>query len=229
MDQARIKPTDWARTPDPELLAQIAAGRMGAFEALMQRYNRKLYRAARGITGDDAEAEDVVQEAWTRAYSHLVDFRGEAQLSTWLVRIAVNEALARRRRGRPTIAIDQMDERQISNVIMFPAETLDQESDLSRTEVHAMLEQAVDSLPPAFRMVFVMRAIEELSVEQIAAQLDISQATVRTRMHRSRALLRKALETRFATCLADLFPFDGARCRAMTERVMAAIGATRTR
>jgi RNA polymerase sigma-70 factor (ECF subfamily) len=225
MDRVRIKQADWARAPDSELLAHIGSGEMEAFAALMQRYNRQLYRAARGVTGDDAEAEDVVQEAWTRAYAHLAEFRGESQLSTWLVRIAVNEALGRRRRSRPVVAIDQLGEQPMSSVILFPGGATDQESDLSRQQVRTMLEQAIDALPPPFRAVFVLRVVEEVAVDEIAAHLHISEATVRTRMHRARAMLRKELEKGLATCLADVFPFDGARCAAVTRRVLAAIAA----
>ena len=218
------KAVDWSLLPDLALVEPIVSGELGAFAALMGRYNRKLYRAARSITGDDAEAEDVVQEAWTRAYAHLREFRGEARLSTWLVRIAVNEALARMRRRRPVVDVTAIDAQPTSSVMMFPFPALDQESDLSRTQVRVMLESAIDLLPPPFRTVFVLRAIEDLSVDEIAAQLGIPPATVRTRMHRARALLRKELEKGLNTCLADVFPFGGMRCRAMTHRVLTAIG-----
>jgi len=224
MEQARVSQTNWAGLPDRELLAPIASGQMGAFAALMQRYNRKLYRAARSICGDDAEAEDVVQEAWTRACSKLWTFRGESQLSTWLVRIALNEALARRRRARPTVGIDQLEEHRMSGVIMFPTTAAEQESDLARAEVRKMLERAIDALPPSFRSVFVLHTIEDVSVDEIASQFQISNATVRTRVHRARAMLRRELEKDLTTCLADVFPFDGARCSAVTRRVLTAIG-----
>ncbi|HEX4765871.1 MAG TPA: RNA polymerase sigma factor [Lichenihabitans sp.] len=227
MDQAQLRQTDWGGTPDLGLIAPIAAGNIDAFAVLVRRHNRTLYRAARSITGDDTEAEDVVQEAWTRAYAHLTAFRSEAQLSTWLVRIAVNEALGRKRRRRPSIAIDAMDERQMSTIIQFRAPAPDQESDLARTEVRAMLEKAIDTLPAPFRVVFVLRAVEDLGVEDIASQLDISPATVRTRLFRARALLRKDLEKSFHSSLSDVFPFDGARCRAVTHRVLALIEARR--
>ena len=227
MDQAQLRQADWGGTPDLGLIAPITAGDIDAFAVLVRRHNRTLYRAARGITGDDAEAEDVVQEAWTRAYAHLTTFRSEAQLSTWLVRIAVNEALGRRRRQRPSIAIDAMNERQMSTVIQFRAPGPDQESDLARTEVRAMLETAIDALPAPFRVVFVLRAVEELSIEEIASQLDISPVTVRTRLFRARTLLRKDLEATLHSSLSDVFPFDGARCRAVTQRVLAMIEARR--
>lgn len=223
MDQARVRPTEWALIPDVDLLTRIIAGETGAFVALMRRYNRTLYRAARSVTGDDGEAEDVVQEAWARAYAHIAEFRGEAGIATWLVRIALNEALGRKRRARPTMALDDIDERQGARVIMFPAAPNDPESDLSRRQMRQILEQAIDSLPPRFRVVFVLRAVEDMSVADIALQLEIAEATVRTRMHRARALLRKTIEKKLSASLSDVFPFDGARCKRLTDRVLAMI------
>lgn len=223
MEQARATRAEWTLSSDADLIARVVAGEADAFVALMQRYNRTLYRAARSITGDDGEAEDVVQEAWTRAYAHIAEFRGDARIATWLVRITLNEALGRKRRARPTMEMDDIDERPSGSVIMFPSASNNPESDLSRRQVRRILEEAIDSLPALFRAVFVLRAVEEMSVEDIALQLKIPEATVRTRMHRSRALLRKTIERKLSASLSDVFPFDGVRCKRLTDRVLATI------
>jgi RNA polymerase sigma-70 factor (ECF subfamily) len=213
----------WRLIAEADILARVRAGDHAAFSALMQRYNRTLYRAARSITGDNGEAEDIVQETWVRAYAHFAEFRGESRLGTWLVRIALNEALGRKRRARPTLEIDEMDKPQGANVIMFPSAPGDPESNVARRQVAHILEQAIDSLPPPFRAVFVLRAVEEMSVEEVALQLAIPEATVRTRMHRSRALLCKALEKKIGACVAEVFPFAGDRCKDLRARVLAII------
>lgn len=223
MKQARLTEAEWTLIPDVDLLARIGAGEVGAFAALMQRYNRTLYRAARSVTRDDGEAEDVVQEAWTRAYANIAEFRGKAQIATWLVRITLNEALGRKRRARRTVDIDDMDQCPGASVIMFPSAPIDPESDLSRTQVRHILEQAIDSLPASLRAVFVLRAVEELSVEEVALQLGVPEVTVRTRTYRSRLLLRKAVEKRLSTCISDVFPFGGLRCKKLIDRVLAMI------
>jgi RNA polymerase sigma-70 factor (ECF subfamily) len=223
MKQARATRVEWTLLTDADLVARVVAGEADAFVALIQRYNRMVYRAARSVTGDDGEAEDVVQEAWTRAYAHIGEFRGDARIATWLVRIALNEALGRKRRVRPMIEIDEIDERQATRVIMFPSASNDPESDLSRRQVRRILEEAIDSLPSLFRTVFVLRAVEDMSVEDIALQLGIPEATVRTRMHRSRTLLRKTIEKKLSASLIDVFPFDGVRCKRLTDRVLAMI------
>lgn len=190
----------------------------------MQRYNRRLYRVARGVVGNDAEAEDAVQEAYLQAFAHLDDFRGEARLSTWLTRIVVNEALGRIRRRRELVELsllDRMEDGQ-PRVLIFPGapSASDPESDAGRAQLRRLLERTVDSLPPHFRSVFMMREIEEMSVEETAAQLGISPATVKTRLHRARRLLRQALDAQFVSTLKDAFPFDGLRCARIADRVM---------
>lgn len=224
----RATEAELASAPDRELLASIMAGNHAAFSALMLRYNRTLYRAARGVTGNDGEAEDIVQEAWVRAYAHLAEFRGESRLATWLVRITLNEALGRKRRQRPTLEITdpeiyEMEKRQGASVVMFPSAPADPESNLSRAQIGQILEQAIDSLPAPFRMVFMLRAVEEMSVEEVASELGIRQITVRTRMYRARALLSQALHAKIGACLSDAFPFAGVRCQSLRNRVLARI------
>jgi RNA polymerase sigma-70 factor (ECF subfamily) len=201
-----------------ELAARAAGGDAVALEAIMRRHNRTLYRAARSILKSDAEAEDAVQEAYVRAYQALPRFRGEANLGTWLTRIAVNEALARLRRRR-----------REDNVVVFgetfdpdaasSASTSSPEGAAMREQVRALLERHVDRLPAAFRTVFVLRALEEMSVDEVAACLEIAPVTVRTRYFRARALLREGLERELDVASTDAFGFAGARC----DRIVTAV------
>ena len=188
-----------------------------------------LYRVARGVLGNDAEAEDVVQETYVRAFTHLKGFRGEARLSTWLTRIALNEALGRIRERRPTTDLnhlDAMNEQGESRVIFLPSARQDNnpEASAARAEVRRLLERAVDQLPGPFRSVFVMRDIEEMSVEETASQLGLRPETVKTRLHRARRLLRQSLNETLVSTLADAFPFAGARCARITESVLNRLG-----
>jgi RNA polymerase sigma-70 factor, ECF subfamily len=159
---------------DDERLVELArAGEAAAFRLITQRNNRRLYRVARGILGDDAEAEDVVQETYLRAFENLAGFRSESNLTTWLTRIAINEALGRKRKRRPMLDLkhlDMLDEQGETRVLIFPGVSAgsNPEADASRAEVRRLLERAVDELPAAFRVVFVMREIEQMSVEETA-------------------------------------------------------------
>jgi RNA polymerase sigma-70 factor (ECF subfamily) len=201
-----------------ELTARAAGGEVAALEAIMRRHNRTLYRAARSILKSDAEAEDAVQDAYVRAFQALPGFRGDSTLGTWLTRIAVNEALARLRRRR-----------REDNIVTFgdafdaesaPAASTDTpEGGLMRGQLRSLLERHIDKLPAAFRTVFVLRALEEMSVEEVAAALDAPPATVRTRYFRARALLREALERELDLACTDAFGFGGARC----DRIVIAV------
>jgi RNA polymerase sigma-70 factor, ECF subfamily len=190
----------------------------------MRRHNRLLYRTARSILRDDAEAEDCLQEAYLQAFRSLASFRAEAKLSTWLARIVINQALAKLRRNKREAGNVPLD-----NVLDIDGHLPGAEATLSeseqpdaaamRDELRRLLERHIDRLPSAFRTVFVLRALEELSVEETAAALNIPVATVRTRFFRARALLREALETDVDTALEGAFGFDGQRC----DRVVAAV------
>lgn len=210
--------------PDLDLMRRSAAGAAMAFAELMRRHNRRLFRIARGVVGSDHEAEDVVQTAWTLAYQAMSGFRGEAAPSTWLARIVLNEALGRRRRSHPMVEIEQVDERADARIIAFPQNTGDPEFNMERAQIRQMLEQAIDELPASFRVVFLMRAVEEMSVEDVAATLGLPEATVKTRTHRARMRLREVLERRFNASLSETFSFDGQRCRRLTERVLSQLG-----
>jgi RNA polymerase sigma-70 factor, ECF subfamily len=204
--------TDDSLSSDLDLVSRIRAGDMPAMEILMRRHNRALFRTARAILLDDAEAEEAVQDAYLQAYRALDRFRGEAKLSTWLVRIAANEALMRRRRRASRGEVIPIGEGVMD---MNPGP----EMQALRGEVGRLIEARVDALPEGYRVVFVLRAIEELSVEETAAALDMPQATVRTRFFRARSLLRESLARDVDTAMQDAFSFDGARCDRVVRRV----------
>jgi RNA polymerase sigma-70 factor (ECF subfamily) len=204
---------------DADLVHWTAARNPSAFAELMRRNNRKLFRVARGVMDSDDEAEDVLQSAWTLAFQSASQFRGEAAASTWLVRIVLNEAFGRRRRVRPTVPIEQLDGRPPAQIITFPRDADNPEANMERAQIRDMLESAIDELPARFRIVFMMRDVEEMSVEEVAIALDLPEATVKTRAHRARARLKDALKKRFNATLSESFSFDGDRCRRITERV----------
>ena len=207
---------------DDHALARMAAsGSEDAMRLIIKRHNQRLFRVARGVLRDDAEAEDVVQETYVRAFSNLNRFRGEAQLSTWLTRIALNEALGRIRARRPLIDLDNADliEGQVLMSPFVPIQ-INPEAEAARSHVRRVLEEAVDGLPDAFRMVFVLRDVEGMSTEETAGCLAIQAETVKTRLHRARRLMRTAIEKRLAASFHELFPFDGARCAQVADRVI---------
>ena len=209
--QTQTVSTSSERPTDTELIARILSGDMRALEALMRLHNRTLYRTARAILRDDAEAEDAVQEAYLQAYRKLGTFRGESKLSTWLVRITANEALMRRRRNpRPVEAAEQE----------AVSDTPGPQDDAERAEMRRLLEARIDALPDPYRAVFVLRAVEELSVEETAAALAIPHATVRSRYFRARGLLRTWMAGDIDTRLGDAFAFAGARCDRIVRKVL---------
>jgi RNA polymerase sigma-70 factor (ECF subfamily) len=210
---------------DEQLVELIRQGDHAGYSTIMQRYNRRLYRTARGILGDDGEAEDVVQEAYVRAFQHLATFRGEAAFGTWLTRITINEALGRRRKSRSTIKLGNLDEplaQGESRVIVFPGFGADSnlETEIGNRQMRRMLENAIDGLPEPFRIVFVLREVEQLNVAETAEQLELRPETVKTRLHRARRLLRAALEEKFGSALHEAYSFDGKRCDRLTKMVL---------
>ena len=213
---------------DSSLVALARAGDASAVWLITKRNNRRLYRVARAILGDDHEAEDVVQETYLRAFTRLSEFRAEASLSTWLTRIAVNEALDRRRRRRRTVGLHAVDEaaRQgDSRMAMFPPfRVTDPEAEAARAEVRRLLERAIDQLPGPFRVVFVMRVVEGMSTEETASYVGLREETVKTRLYRARRLLRDMLEDNLVSVLADAFPFEGERCDRVSETVLERLG-----
>jgi RNA polymerase sigma-70 factor (ECF subfamily) len=209
---------------DLEIAQRIAAGDRGVLERLMRKNNQRLFRTARSILKDDAEAEDAVQEAYLLAYQAMAGFRGGASLSTWLVRIVVNEAIARaRKRGRRAEVIHlegtadaDGDHRGEDNL---PSSTEQPEQAVLRAETRRLIEAKIDQLPDVFRTVFVLRAVEELTVEEAAACLGIPPATVRTRYFRAKGLLREAIARDVDVSMEEAFAFAGDRC----DRIVAGV------
>lgn len=211
------------RLDDAELVRRARARDEAAVRAITQRYNRRLYRVARSILRDDTEAEDVVQETYVRAIAGLEHFRGDAAFGTWITRIAMNEALGRLRRRRPTVDWERYGEnRTQAEIIDFPlsAASNDPERTMAQGEIREVLERAIDELPDAFRAVFVARIVEGMSVEETADLFGLQSETVKTRLHRARNLLRKALDKQLGPALTSTFPFDGARCERLTDAVV---------
>ncbi|TPL00223.1 MULTISPECIES: RNA polymerase sigma factor [unclassified Mesorhizobium] len=216
-----------AEASDMALVRRALARDPGAFRAIIKTHNQRLYRIARGVMRNDAEAEDVVQEAYMRAFANLGAFRGEASLSTWLSRIVINEALGRLRKRKRVVAMPENPEAQI---IRFPLNQNDlnpgddPERTMAQRQILGLVERATDSLPDVYRTVFVARVIEGLSIEETAELLGIRQETVKTRLHRARALVRKALDDEIGPVLLDAFPFAGRRCDRLTQAVMTRLG-----
>jgi RNA polymerase sigma-70 factor (ECF subfamily) len=198
---------------DMQVIARVCAGHVDAFEVLMRRYNRLVFRTVRSISRSDAEAEDVAQDAWIAAYQHLAQFEGKAAFSTWVTRIAIRIAIARARRQRNQESLD--------------ATSMEHDADddplrtLHRRELAALLERAIDALPVDYRVVLMLRDVEQLSTAQAAESLGVSEENVRVRLHRSRAALRESLlHEEFQGAMGDAFAFDGQRCNRMVTAVL---------
>lgn len=231
MENVSVQPVQFAdprRLDDAELTRRAQARDEAAIRTLMQRYNRRLFRIARGVLRNDAEAEDVVQEAYVRAFTRLSEFRGDSSFGTWISRIAYNEALGRLRRQRPMTDLSVLDHSKPADIIAFPYMTaaIDPERTMAQREVQKLLENAIDDLPEDFRSVLISRAVEGLSIEDTAIVLGIRPQTVKTRLHRARKLLHDALDRHLAPGLTDVFPFGGTRCERMTEQVLRRIRAS---
>jgi RNA polymerase sigma-70 factor, ECF subfamily len=226
MGSAEAIQVDFMALDDRALVALAQQGAEGAFRAIMARHNRRLYRVARSIVRDDSEAEDVVQEGYVRAFAGLAEFRGESSLATWLTRVVLNEALGRVRRKRPTVDLGVLDappgSREGARVVPFPSASGDGDPEraAARQEISHVVRRVVGELPEPFRVVFIMRAVEELSVEETALCLGLRPETVKTRLHRARRLLRDTLASRLASALSDVFPFEGQRCAQVAGAVL---------
>jgi RNA polymerase sigma-70 factor (ECF subfamily) len=215
---------------DAELAQRIGQGDQQAFVLLMRRHNQKLFRTARSILRDDAEAEDALQDAYLQAYRAIGQFRGDAKLSTWLTRIVVIESIARSRKSSRRAAVTPLfpgdePDNLTTQATMEPDHPDSPEHGAMRAQVRALLEQALDGLPEVFRVVFMLRAVEEMSGEEVAASLGIPEATVRSRFFRARAMMRASLSSQFDLALVDAFSFDGARCDRIVAAVLKQLGA----
>lgn len=198
---------------DAQVIARVCSGEAQLFELLMRRYNERVYRSVRSILRDEASVEDVMQSAWLHAFAQLAGFEARASFATWLTRIAINEALAERRRGLRTVAQDGATLSELPSPGRDPAASAQDQED------RRLLVRAVDALPEHFRTVFILREVQELSVEETARCLALTGATVKTRLHRARVLLRRTLLEQLEPSLGTLLPFQAPRC----DRVVAAV------
>jgi RNA polymerase sigma-70 factor (ECF subfamily) len=218
---------DYTALDDNALAARVQRGDREAFRHIIKRCNQRLFRAARAVVGSDAEAEDVVQEAYVDAYAKLGGFRGESALLTWLTRIVLNEAYGRLRQRHANVDVGQIDAAQLEpgNVIAFPSHPSNSDPAAARARDlgRRLLEPALDALPEPFRVVYILREIEECSVEDTATALGLRPETVKTRLFRARRQLRAALQDTLASSLGDAFPFLGPRCDRITACVMTRI------
>ena len=229
MRHASIPQIEATGTGDADLVARALARDEAAIRGIMQANNRRLYRLARGILRNDAEAEDVVQETYVRAFTHLDGFRGDSSLATWLARITMNEALGRLRRQRASVDLDTLAPGVLeAQIIQFPlsAPSEDPEKSMAQREIQAVVEHAIDDLPEAFRIVFITRVIEGMNVEETAEILGLKPETVKTRLHRARNMLRDNVERKIGPVVMEAFPFAGQRCERLTEAVLKRLGLT---
>lgn len=203
---------------DEEVVARILAGETALFEIIMRRYNQRLYRLARAILRDDAEAEDVMQDAYVRAYEHLRQFAGRAQFSTWLSRIAIHEALARVKKRR---RVDQLDETEwVGSETNLITSASSPEEQASASELRNALEEAILEIPEQYRLVLMMRDVEQMNTSETATALDLTEQNVKVRLHRARALVRKELFARADSEVGSTFGFMGTRCDRVVAKVL---------
>jgi RNA polymerase sigma-70 factor (ECF subfamily) len=224
-----MQPATLPINDERDLVARARRFDKAALRTIVRLNNQRLFRVARSILKDDAEAEDAVQDAYVNAFTHLAAFEGRSSLRTWLTRIVVNEALGRLRRRRPTAALDENTASGTATILAFTSQPqTDPERTMAQTEIQSLLEQAIDALPDVYRVVLVARVIEEMSVEETAELYDLKPETVKTRLHRARTLLRADLEAQLGPKLTQTFPFDGWRCERMADRVIARLEALRS-
>lgn len=203
---------------DDDIVRRVLTGDLASFEVIMRRYNQRLFRVVRSILGNDAEAEDVVQEAYVRAFEHLGQFEGRSQFSTWLTRIAVHEAAARRRKHRRMRFVDLRDAEALH---MAPiSDDRGAHEELDARELGDILRQVIDELPAGLRTVFTLRLVEGLDTDEAAECLGLTPSNVKVRLHRARSLLRRGIEERLGEEVRQLYQFDGERCDRIVRSVL---------
>jgi RNA polymerase sigma-70 factor (ECF subfamily) len=213
-----------ATISDDDLVARVRTGETGLYEMLVRRYNQRLFRVIRSVVINESEAEDVLQEAWVRAFEHLDKFEGRASFSTWVTRIAFHEALARTRHSRRWRPLENTQGEIMAEAEHRQTTSETPEVQAMRGQLGHMLQTAVDTLPEAYRSVFMLREVEQLSTSETAECLELSEEAVKTRLHRARALLRRELENRLGGAIADAYAFLGTRCDRVVARVLERIG-----
>lgn len=209
---------------DEAVIERVLAGESSLYEVLMRRYNVRLYRAARAILGNDRDVEDVMQDAYVRAFRHLGQFEGRSRFSTWLTRIAVHEALSRKHNAVRIEEWDAMSESRQDEISASRA-TPDPESDVASGELNRLVERSIESLPGAYRAVVMLRDIEQMSTSETAECLSISEDNVKVRLHRGHAMLRKEIYARVGVSAKDAFPFPAVRCDRVVAGVFARLAA----
>ena len=226
LQRLKVRPTPVAlnEPPDHALIAQVRNGEAAAFEKLMRRYNQRVFRAARSVLRDDAEAQDVVQETFVRAFRHLQDFEERSSVGTWLTRIAVNEAFSRLRRSRLFGSLDNETNPQEGGSYSVESNQPGPEDQASSLELRSVLIAAIDSLSEDLRTVFMLREIEGLSTLETSEVLQLSSEAVRVRFHRARLALRRQVEKQVGEEVQGLFTFGGTRCDATVRQVFSKLG-----
>ena len=218
MAATRVLVANFANVPDSELVSRVLAGDTVLFEIIMRRYNQLLYRVARSILRNDAEAEDVMQDAYVRAYEHLGQFAGRSEFKTWLARIAIHEALARVRREKRFEAPGP-DQEEGDGMEQFASAQRSPERQVADAELRNLLEQSIVALPNTYRSVYMLRDVEQMSIDEVSRILDLSESTVKVRLHRARRALRKAIMARTGAQVLSAFAFEAPRCDRVVARV----------
>ena len=211
---AQAKAEAWT---DEEIAIRVLAGETALYEIVMRRYNQRLYRVARAILRNDAEAEDVMQEAYVRAYEHLDQFAGRSRFSSWLTKIAVHEALSRVQKRSRQQELEGMESQDMESILAWDGDSPEQQ--VSNAEVGHLLEEAILSLPESYRTVLMLRDIEEMTTAETAAALDLTEENVKVRLHRARALLRQELYVKAGESRTRTFSFMGTRCDRVVRNV----------
>ncbi len=218
-------PAEMLRSPsltDGDVVRRVVGGEKALFEVLMRRHDQRVYRAVRGILRDEDEVEDAMQQAWLQAFLHLGEFERAAAFSTWVVRIAVNEALGRLRKKRTRLeSVGAVEEEEGSGIMDERAENPEERA--AAREATALVEGAIDRLPAGYRSVFMLREVEHLSTAETAAALGLGEEAVKVRLHRARAMLRKRLSDTVDQAAPEAFPFLAPRCNRIVEAVMSRI------
>jgi RNA polymerase sigma-70 factor (ECF subfamily) len=210
--------------PDSEIVKRVRAGDQALFEILMRRHNQRIYRAARAIVKNESEVEDVMQQAYINAFTHLHQFEERSQFSTWLTRIAVNEAISRRQKMRVAAMTENVEESRTDAMDNFTSSQPTPEHQAYARELQRVLEEAVDGLPDTYRAVFVLRDIEGLSTSETGEGLGLGEEAVKTRLHRARAMIRASVSSRIGAAAAGAFQFQAPRCDRVVAYVLDFIG-----
>jgi RNA polymerase sigma-70 factor (ECF subfamily) len=221
--------TDTLALPDAEIVRRVCAGESALFEILMRRHNQRVYRVARAVVKDETEVEDVMQQAYINAFTHLHQFDERSQFSTWLIRIALHEAFGRRRKMQRTESVtgiqSNLDENRGELMDTIASPQADPERQAYAEELNRVLEAAVDTLPETYRTVFMLRDIEGLSTSETGEGLGLGEEAVKTRLHRARAMIRRAVTARIGAVAAGSFQFHAPRCDRVVAAVLARISA----